>query len=309
MRIRVAVLAFPLVFATLGACPVLAHGGDRTEAPGSLVGVSVDVEGRMASLYPAPDGSGRFYLEARRGARYAVHVTNRSGRRVGVVLAVDGLNAISGEMEPAAVGGPAARPGRMYVLDPWADVTVRGWRTSLDEVRRFTFVDEERSYAARSDKANRKMGWIEVRVYRERDVPVWRRPWTPEIDSRRERERGDAPPTGSSQAPESSRDKAATAPPAAEAAPGARAQAEESRPTFGERSGAFPGTGWGAREDDPVTVVRFDAEPYAADTVSLRYEYRAALVRLGVLPSRLDDRDRLAERDEARGGFARPPVR
>ena len=30
----------------------------------------------------------------------------------------------------------------MYVLDPWQRTTVQGWRTSLQEVRQFTFVDE-----------------------------------------------------------------------------------------------------------------------------------------------------------------------
>jgi len=309
MRTRVPFPAFSLALAALLAPAALAHVDGRFEAPGSLVGVTVDVEGRTAPLYPAPDGSGRFYLEARRGARYAVHVTNRSPQRVGVVVAVDGLNAISGEIESAAVAGPGARPGRMYVLDPWNDVTVRGWRTSLDEVRRFTFIDEQSSYAARSNKANRKMGWIEVRVYRERPAHVRRQPWTPEIDSRRERERDEAPAAAGRTEGTTAPSDAAAAPPAAKSTSGARARAEEAAPTLGGRRDAYPGTGWGARENDPVTVVRFDPESYPADTVTLRYEYRAALVRLGVLPRHGYERDRLVERDDARGGFARPPVR
>jgi hypothetical protein len=289
-----------LILAALAAPAALAHVDGRFEAPGALAGVTVEVEGRTAPLYAAPDGSGRFYLEARRGARHAVRVNNRSGERVGVVVAVDGLNAISGELEPAAVGAPGARPGRMYVLDPWDDVTVRGWRASLDEVRRFTFVDEERSYAARSDKSNRKMGWIEVRVYRERRAQVWRSPWGPQVGGRRER---DSDPSGadSNAAPAPWRE--------GQSAGGAQSPAEEGSATAGGRREGYPGTGWGARENDPVRVVRFDPEPYPADTVTLRYEYRAALVRLGVLPSWRHDRDRLAERDGARGGFARPPVR
>ena len=79
---------------------------------------------------------------------------------MGVVLTVDGLNAISGERDTGR--------GRMYVLDPWQRTTVQGWRTSLQEVRQFTFVDERASYAARSGKANEKMGWIEIAAYRER---------------------------------------------------------------------------------------------------------------------------------------------
>ena len=78
------------------------------QASGSLVDVSVEVEGAAAPLYPARDGSGRYYLEARAGGRYAVRLANRTAERVGVVLAVDGLNAISGEREP----GPRDRRGR-----------------------------------------------------------------------------------------------------------------------------------------------------------------------------------------------------
>src|SRR5260221_2391836 len=135
----------------LGACTAEAQWSEAGGG-GSLVGISVEVEGRTTPLYAAPDGSGRFYLEAREGSAYAVALTNRTAERVGVVLTVDGLNAISGQREPGL--------GRMYVLGPWEQTTVRGWRTSLSDVRRFTFVDERASYAARSGQANGKMGWI-----------------------------------------------------------------------------------------------------------------------------------------------------
>jgi hypothetical protein len=298
MRTHSALFALGLA-ATLSSPAAQAHHDRRDTAPGALVDVSVDVDGRSAPLYPAPDGSGRFYLEARRGARYEVQIRNRSSARLGVVLAVDGLNAISGEREPAVLGSTGARPGRMYVLDAWADVNVRGWRASLDEVRRFTFVDEERSYAARTEQANRKMGWIEVRVYRERPrAQVWRRPFEP-ADERR----------FGSDDQERSRDSAEAEAPAAAAppVPGARAKGEGARGGLG-RADSFPGTGWGSREDDPARVVSFDPEPSPSDTVTLRYEYRSSLVRLGVLP-RWRERDRLSDRDAARGDFARPPLR
>ena len=156
-RLRIA--PFLMTLAGLaGATPALPQGLPETAA--ALVAVSVELDGRRATLYPAPDGSGRYYVEARKGCRYSVALANRTGERVGVVLTVDGLNAISGERD--------AGRGRMYVLDPWQRTTVQGWRTSLQEVRQFTFVDERASYAARSDKANEKMGWIEIAAYRER---------------------------------------------------------------------------------------------------------------------------------------------
>ena len=236
-----------------------ASGSALPRPPGSLVAVTVTVDDEPARLYPAPDGSGRFYLEARQGSRYAVSLQNHSGERLGAVLTVDGLNAISGTRDTGR--------GRMYVLDPWQGTTVQGWRTSLDEVRRFRFVDERASYAARSGKANGKMGWIELSVYREcRPEPL--------------RERADAA---------AGRNSAA-----APAAPEAKAE-------------AFPGTGWGERAHDEVVLVSFEPESSPSERVTLRYEYRPALVALGVLPEAQRRPDRLQQREHAEAGFAAPP--
>jgi hypothetical protein len=263
---------------------VSAHTGRIHREPGSLVGVSVEVGGRHAPLHPAPDGSGRYYLEAREGAPYLVRLSNRTSERLGVVLTVDGLNAISGERDHGR--------GRMYVLDPWRQATVRGWRTSLQEVRRFTFVDEKSSYAARSGKANSRMGWIEVSVFRERTR--WTRTW----------ERDDA--TGRAGEPAEGSARAESAP-----APSADAAESEARPLGKSQAGArrrsYPGTGWGSRAHDPVVVVDFQPQRSPAERTTLRYEYRGALVDLGVLPSPHARHDRLHQRDRGEPGFAPPP--
>jgi len=278
------------------AQPALAHPRGLFETPTDLVAVSVEIDGRPASLYPAPDGSGRFYVEAREGCRYAVALANRTGGRVGVVLTVDGLNAISGERD--------AGRGRMYVLDPWQRTTVQGWRTSLQEVRRFTFVDEQASYATRSGKANEKMGWIEVAAYRERRWFV--RSTTPMAAPGSEPVPRATPrpePYGAGHESEGKTE-----------APAARAQRDAAEaPTLSGLGGAqarsFPGTGWGPRAEDPVVLVSFDPESAPSQRVTLRYEYRPALVALGVLPRwQPPSRDRLWERDKAEPGFAQPPL-
>jgi hypothetical protein len=278
--------------ALIGASQALPHG--RSEAPATLVAVSVQVDGRVATLYPAPDGSGRYYLEARAGSRYAVALANRTGERVGVVLTVDGLNAISGERDNGR--------GRMYVLDPWQSTSVQGWRSSLQEVRQFTFVDERRSYATRAGKANEKMGWIEVAVYRERRAYVQARPHT-HSEPRRPYPIEEQAEGGRTQAP---------------ASPEASSNRDEAGATAGlegdaklekgaSRARAYPGTGWGERAHDPVVLVSFDPEPEPRERVTLRYEYRSALVALGVLPPRVSSRDRLWQREHAEPGFAQPP--
>ncbi len=268
------------------AQPALAHPRGLFETPADRLAVSVEIDGQPASLYPAPDGSGRFYVEARKGCRYAVALANRTGERIGVVLTVDGLNAISGARDTGR--------GRMYVLDPWQRTTVQGWRTSLQEVRRFTFVDEQASYAARSGKANEKMGWIEVAAYRERRAFV--RSAMPQATPRPE-------PYGAEHESEAKSE-----------APAQRAQrdsAEAASPSLlgGAQARSYPGTGWGPRAEDPVVLVSFDPESEPTQRVTLRYEYRPALVALGVLPRWLPpSRDRLSERDHAEPGFAQPPL-
>jgi hypothetical protein len=212
----------------------------------------------------------------------------------------------------------------MYVLGPWEQTTVRGWRSSLSDVREFTFVDERSSYAARAGKANGHMGWIEVAVFREQRALVGRpcgpQPWvcgdrpvdrTMEPEARKElndegrasrkdedRSAGAASPKASE--PEAARDREdkAESPSAdlyrpAPAAPSAK---------------SFPGTGWGDRAYDPVTVVEFRAERVAAEQVTLRYEYAGTLRALGILPSPYPSRDRLGERERGDLGFARPPA-
>lgn len=271
------------------ASPCLSHA-PTSEAPGSYVSVMVHVDGQATPLYVAPDGSGRYYLEAHRGAGYEVHVANRSGERIGVRLTVDGLNAISGERD--ATWGPVAKPGRMYVLDPWDSTVVRGWRTSLDEVRRFTFVDEGRSYAVRSGKANEKLGWIEVAVFRERHREP--HPWTPYGSSERPRPLRERDGGSSDRSDE----RGAGAAKAAPGTPSAEAEARAPRPSY-------PGTGWGARTDDRAMVVSFEPEPTPCERVALRYEYASGLRALGIYPHP-GHRDRLAERDRGTG-FAKPP--
>ena len=271
--------------ALMGASQARPHG--LTEAPATLVAVSVQVDGRQASLFPAPDGSGRYYLEARAGSRYAVALANRAGERVGVVLTVDGLNAISGERDTGR--------GRMYVLDPWQSTSVQGWRSSLQEVRQFTFVDERRSYAARSGKANEKMGWIEVAVFRERRAFAQATPY-PYSEPRRPYPIEDQAKRGRAPAP---------------AAPEANSSKDEGEARAGAEGDAklrsYPGTGWGQRTHDPVVLVSFDPESEPRERITLRYEYRSALVALGVLPPRTSPRDRLWQREHAEPGFAQPP--
>ena len=291
------VLFFFLASASLTFLPCESRA-DAYRAPGALVGVSIEVDGRGTPLYASPDGSPRRYFEARRGSSYSIRIENRTAQRLGVVITVDGLNAITGiqAASPASWGAP----GRMYVLDPWGGTEIRGWRTSLDETRRFTFVDETVSYAARTGQANPKLGWVELAVYRERR-PYVRRPWFP-IEPRVRSEAGkEAQASGNAEAPEAS-------PEASAPENGARTAAPLRGDSTGAPPSGYPGTGWGDRDDDPAQVVSFEPETAPAETVTLRYEYARGLRALGILPQPDCCRDRLGERERGGWGFAPPPA-
>jgi hypothetical protein len=262
--------ALLLSSSALACVPVDAHPSRAT-----LVDVSIAVDGRRSPLYPARDGSGRLYLEARPGSDYTLTLENRTAERLGVVVLVDGLNVISANREEPLSGSP----GRMYVLDPWGSTTIHGWRSSLEDVHTFRFEDESASYAARLGKLNRKMGWVEVAVHRDR---------TPRPDpgpklsqNKREDKDGEYDERARRETP---------------AAPSAEAQG-------GARDQSYPGTGWGDHRTDMAHLVHFDPVPHPAQVTTIRYEYGPALRALGILPSP-PHRDRLRERD---GGFAPVP--
>jgi len=276
----------------LAALPAVARaGGWNRTAEGNLVNVSVLVQGNPTPLFPRWDQGQKFYFQAFKGRRYALQIHNTTGERVGVLIAVDGLNVVNGERSNLRSGET------MYVLGPWETATIRGWRTSLDDVREFVFVDEQRSYAERTGQANGDMGWIRVLSFREQRPISYNDSW------RYHRLGGGVPaPTVQD---EGDRRLDSPAPPAgakemSQAAPESRVQDGLAR---GNEEG-FPGTGWGDRRNDPVRRVEFNGEANATDQLVLRYEYESGLRALGIFPER---RWRLWERENGQVGFAQPP--
>lgn len=267
---------------------------------GRLVDVQVQVEGQAAPLYLAPGRFDRRYIQAHEGQRYSLVLRNNSNQRIGVLIAVDGLNVVNGERSRLASGEA------MYVLDPYERSVIRGWRTSLEQVRRFVFVDEERSYAERTGQANSDMGWIRVLAFREKRQIV-AQPWlrdAPQVKERESRPYGNAPAPSESdelRADDDSRQEAA--PPTVGKSLERKAAPNASRDRA-EGGSSFPGTGWGDRTHDPVNQTHFIAERAATDRLVMRYEYASALRALGIRIGH--ERDRLRERDGDLG-FAKPP--
>ncbi len=280
-----------------------------TWAEGRLVDVQLRVDGEAAPLYFAPDRDDRRYFQAFAGRNYSVVLRNNTDRRIAVVMAVDGLNVLNGEITSLTSNEP------MYVLDPRESATIRGWRTSMNEVRRFVFVDEQRSYAERTGQANSDMGWIRVVTFNEK------RPWFDRQQGWGQGRRNfrDEAPRAGTPVPQSSEERSDLAPQsrAQEApkdgapAPSAKSVAPQSEDNMArseqENGGSFPGTGWGERREDRVRHTTFTPVAVAVDRMVFRYEYASGLQALGIHVGRRQ-RDRLGERD-GEVGFARPPRR
>jgi len=264
------------------SAPAWRSSGFETIADGQLVDVQVQVDGRgTAPLYTAPGRFDRSYFQAFEGKNYSLVLRNNTNRRVGVLIAVDGLNVIDGNRSSMSRHEP------MYVLDPNERAVIRGWRTSLDQVRRFVFVDEERSYAERTNQANGDMGWIRVLAFREQQ-PFWNQ--GPKIRQH------DEVPYGEFERKQASPDGNGAVPMAPEAQ------------MYGQRDdkdGSNPGTGWGQQQWDHVNRTQFLAEASPVDRITLRYEYASGLRALGIRIR--NNRDRLWERENGDLGFAQPP--
>ncbi|WP_369977447.1 hypothetical protein [Xanthomonas bundabergensis] len=221
--------------------------------PPSASLVTLDVIDRDWADVPLPQHAhrGERWIEAAPGHRYALRLTNLTGRRVLVVLAVDGVNAVSGET--------AASDQRGYVLAPWQSTEIAGWRKSQREIAQFVFTDLADSYAARTGRPD-NVGVIGMAVFDEAPTIV--------PQTRIETSRDDA---------------ARPAPAAAPIAPSAAARMQESAAAQGAVQRM--GTGHGEREWSPSSTTTFErASDVPQQRVRLRYDSRARLLARGVIP-------------------------
>jgi hypothetical protein len=123
------------------------------------------------------------YLEARKGENYSIVIRNTLGERIGIVVAVDGRNIISGKKSYLR------NNEMMYIVGPYGSVKLEGWRTDDDTVHKFYFTDVHDSYSVRTFGDKSAMGVITVAVFREKDRPAI-------FFDRTLREKSHAPPAG-----------------------------------------------------------------------------------------------------------------
>lgn len=235
-------------------------------ADGRLVQVDVVDRDTGETLHVYRD-HGKPVIAGRPGARYAVRVVNRSGERVMAVVAIDGINILTGQAAGVDQDG--------YVLEPWQHAELTGWRKSHSEVAAFEFTALENSYAARTGRPD-DVGVIGVALFRERPgvvavAPPWERVPQRGVP-------GDGPAPSANAAP-------------ADAARAAESDAEAGQVADGRLAKVAPqpsqrlGTGHGARESSVVYDTRFERlTPRPQEVVRIRYDSLPNLVAAGIAP-------------------------
>jgi hypothetical protein len=167
MRYKLVFVITVIIMAAAGSA--YPRSGDRLKGNVSIEALS---EGRSAFLsIPHQDfwkGETRVtkkYLEARRGENYSIFIRNSSPERIGVVVAVDGRNIISGKKSSLANNED------MYIVNGYEHGRYEGWRTANDKVHKFYFTDVADSYAVRTFDDSTAMGLIAVAIYLEKERP------------------------------------------------------------------------------------------------------------------------------------------
>ena len=237
-----------LVLATLLAAVSL-----QAAAIGSLAEVSVfdRSDGRHLPVYWH---EGKAWVIGKPGNEYSVRIRNRQRGDVLGVISVDGVNVITGETAIATQSG--------YVLAPYRQFDISGWRKNLATTAAFYFTALPDSYAARTGRPD-NVGVIGVALYRRKEEPA-----APV-----------APPTPFASG-ELARKDAASSPESP--ASGSRAEAQ-SAPRAAERDERL-GIGHGRIETSHTRYVGFErATNEPAETVTIYYDSYRNLVVRGVI--------------------------
>jgi hypothetical protein len=276
------------------------HGPVERRDPPSYSPYRIEVLGSDFGALPTYYQGGRAYVLGAMGQRYRVRVSNPTSRRVEAVVSVDGLDAIDGRTASYS-------DKRGYIISPYSEVTLDGFRTSVNDVATFRFSSVRDSYAGRKGN-DRNVGVIGVAVFPERERPIVRRYPPRPYEYDRERASADETPAR----------KSAPAPSTGaldgEAKAGSSAGAPRSAAPAPERPGL--GTEFGERRAAHVDFTRFERENPSrpASILEVRYNDRDGLVALGIpvddYPHRIETCD-LCTRESADPfpgrRFAEPP--
>ena len=266
--------------ALITAALLIGYAGPAA-AVGNLADVSVydRAENRILPVY---FHEGRYYVAGKPGNEYQVNIRNNLAGEVLGVIAVDGVNAVSGEDANWSQTG--------YVLSPYSSFGVKGWRKSLQRTAAFFFTELEKSYAARTGRPD-NVGVIGVAVFRKKAEPAVG------INRYFERKRQAAADAPASEAQDSAKNEVGQA-------GRLEADAVRSAPAPAPEPGAKLGTGHGQTETSVVRYANFERASSSPDEViTIYYDSYRNLVAQGVIR----DATRLARPNPFPGPFVPDP--
>ena len=310
--------------AAMGPRIAIASAPEKVRAP-----YDVQVIRENGEVLPTYAQKDRFYVQGNANERYVIRVTNPTANRVEAVISVDGLDVVDGE------SGDLRKRG--YVIQPYGEVRIEGFRTSQSDVATFRFSAVSDSYAGKKGKA-RNVGVIAAAIFEEEahaeqqivapQPPPGHYNYEDDLDEggdisasrdigRRPAARKDAS-RGGYDAPKKAPDAAPTAPATASRSPGHagagapavrnfRPPSEDSDgemapPPVVQRERSRPGLGteFGESRNSAATFTRFvrsGSRPIAI--AELRYNDTAGLVALGIPIQPIPDEGELMTRETA----------
>ncbi len=198
------------------------------------------------------------YLEAKKGENYSIGIRNNTPERIGVVIAVDGRNIITGKKSFLK------NNEAMYIVGPYGYARLEGWRTDHDTVHRFYFTDISDSYSVRTFGDSSAMGVIAAAAFRDKDRP---------IIYERQMQKEKVPTPGAASKPFA----------------GSESKRYESDAA---------GTGFGGEQYSPAIKVKFEPESIPFEKILVKYEWRETLCRKGIIKCRPEEGNRLWNENE-----------
>ncbi len=263
-------------------CMASSQYGPR-HAPIPYQAVEIEIisdQGDTFSIYPVTrrhlKNEYRAYVEAIDGENYSIRIRNHSNQRLGLVIAVDGRNIISGKKSKLK------HNERMYIVGPYETQTHAGWRTSSKDIHRFYFTQAEDSYAEAFEDDS-AMGVIAVAVYEEKRAFITHRKGTdmtrPSMESKSKR-------SANSAGKESS--------------------------VLADQAEQEAGTGFGEHQTSHVRVVQFNSKRSPFMKSFYKYEWRETLCQKNIIPCEHHHphkKNRFWPHDDYEVGYAPHPPR
>lgn len=108
------------------------------------------------------DSEGRKWIEAHNGSEFQIEISPQTYSTHLAVVSVDGLNVITGQEAKK-------EPKDGYILSSYQKLKISGWRTSLNEVRKFVFTNNRKeTYANKLNNDTTNNGVIGICLFAEK---------------------------------------------------------------------------------------------------------------------------------------------